>query len=96
MVATHASKEVVWLQRLCSSMGLVQRDTSTYYDIQNAIFFAKNHTHHSKTKHIDVRYQFVRDMVHDRMAFFVKMDTLKNVVDALMNYVGTKKLSWCI
>ena len=23
MVATHASKEEVWLQRLCSSMGLV-------------------------------------------------------------------------
>jgi len=23
MVATHASKETVWLQRLCSSMGLV-------------------------------------------------------------------------
>ena len=23
MVATHASKEAVWLQRLCSSMGLV-------------------------------------------------------------------------
>jgi len=24
MAATHASKKVVWLQRLCSSMGLVQ------------------------------------------------------------------------
>jgi len=24
MVATHVSKEKVWLQRLCSSMGLVQ------------------------------------------------------------------------
>ena len=24
MAATHASKEAVWLQRLCSSMGLVQ------------------------------------------------------------------------
>jgi hypothetical protein len=26
MVATHASKEVVWLQILCSSIGLVQQD----------------------------------------------------------------------
>ena len=25
MVATHARKEVVWLQRMCSSMGLVQQ-----------------------------------------------------------------------
>jgi hypothetical protein len=24
MAATHASKEVVWLQRLCSGIGLVQ------------------------------------------------------------------------
>jgi hypothetical protein len=26
MEATHASKEAVWLQRLCSGIGLVQQD----------------------------------------------------------------------
>ena len=41
MAATHASKEAVWLQRLCSSMGLVQQVIRIDCDSQSAIFLAK-------------------------------------------------------
>ena len=40
IAATHASKEVVWLQRLCSSMGLVQQAIRIDCDSQSAIFLA--------------------------------------------------------
>ena len=53
MAATHASKKVVWFQRLCSSMGLVQGAIRIDCDSQSAIFLAKNPVYHSKTKHID-------------------------------------------
>ena len=66
MVATHASKEAVWLQRLCSSMGLVQQAIMIDCDSQSEILLAKNPAYHSKTKHIDVQYHFVRDMVEDK------------------------------
>jgi phosphoribosyl-AMP cyclohydrolase len=54
MAATHASKEAVWLQRLCSGIGLVQQAVRLDCDSQSAIFLAKNPAYHSKTKHIDV------------------------------------------
>ena len=54
IAATHASKEVVWLQRLCSSMGLVQQAIRIDCDIQSEIFLANNPACHSKAKHIDV------------------------------------------
>ena len=54
MVATHASKEAVWLQRLCSSMGLVQGAIRIDCDNQSEIFLAKNPAYHSKKNHIDV------------------------------------------
>eukprot|EP00253_Pinus_taeda_P036187 PITA_36187 len=63
MEATHASKEAVWLQRLCSSMGLVQENIRIDCDSQSAIFLAKNPTYHSKTKNINVQYHFMRDMI---------------------------------
>jgi len=66
MVATHASKEAVWLQRLCSSMGLVQEAIRIDSDSQSAIFLAKNPAYHSNTKHIDVQYHFVRDIIEDK------------------------------
>jgi len=66
MAATHARKEEVWLQRLCSSMGLVQGDIRKHCDSQSEIFLAKNDAYHSMTKNIDVEYQFVRDMIEDK------------------------------
>jgi len=54
MTATHASKEAVWLQRLCSSMGLVEGAIRINCDSQSEIFLENNLSYHSKTKHIDV------------------------------------------
>jgi len=95
MAATHASKEAVWLQRLCSSMGLVHGSIRIDYDSQSATFLAKNLDYHSNTKHIDVQYHFVRDMIEDKKVFLVKVDTLKNTADALTKSVSSEKFSWC-
>ena len=95
MAATHASKEVVWLQILCSSMGLVQGAIRIDCDSQSAIFFSKNPAYHSKTKHIDVQYHFVRDMIEDKKVLLVKVETLKNTADALTKSVSSQKFSWC-
>ena len=95
MAATHASKEAVWLQRLCSSIGFVQKDLRLDCDSQSAIFLAKNPTYHAKTKHIDVQYHFVRDMVEEKKVLLENVDTVKNVADSLTKFVSTKKFSWC-
>jgi phosphoribosyl-AMP cyclohydrolase len=92
MASTHVSKEAIWLKRLCSGIGLVQQDLRIDCDSQSAIFLAKNPTYHSKTKHIDVQYHFVRDMVEDKKVLLMKVDTLKNVV-SLTKSVSTKKFS---
>eukprot|EP00253_Pinus_taeda_P028794 PITA_28794 len=42
MAATHARKEAVWLQRLCSSMHLVQGAIRIVCDSQSATFMANN------------------------------------------------------
>jgi hypothetical protein len=55
MAATHASKEAVWLQRLCSGIGLVQQTMRLDCDSQSVIFLPKNPSYHSMTKHIDVQ-----------------------------------------
>ena len=95
MAATHASKEAVWLQRLCSGIGLVQEAVRIECDSQSAIFLAKNPAYHSKTKHIDVQYHFVRDMIEEKKVSLMKVDTLKNVVDSLTKSMSTEKFSWC-
>ena len=95
MVATHVIKEEIWLYILCLGIVLLQQSIRIDYDIQSVIFLAKNLTYHSKTKHIDVQYQFVRDMVEEKKVFLMKVDTLENFVDSLKKIVKTKKFSWC-
>ena len=95
MATPHASKKEVWLQRLCSSIGLVQQVVKIDCDSQSGIFLVKNSAYHSKTKHIDIQNHFVRDMVEEKKVFMMKVDTLKNIADSLTKYVSTEKFFWC-
>ena len=95
MAATHASKEEVWLKILCSCNWSVQQVVRIECDSQGAIILVKNPAYHSKTKHIDVQYHFVRDMIEEKKASLMKVDTLKNVADSLTKSVSIEKFSWC-
>ena len=76
-------------------MGLEQGAIRMDYDNQSAILLANNPTYHSKTKHIDVQYHFVRDMIEDKKVFLVKVDTLKDTADALTKSMSSENFSWC-
>jgi len=76
-------------------MGLVQGAIRIDCDSQSAIFLAKNPAYHSKTKHIDIQYHFVRDIIEDKKVLLVKVDTLKNIADALTKSMSYEKFSWC-
>jgi hypothetical protein len=81
--------------KIFSGIGLVQQVVRLYCDSQSAIFLEKNSAYHSKTKHIDVQYHFVRDMVEEKKVLLEKVDTLKNVADSLKESVSTENFSWC-
>ena len=93
MESTHESEEAVWLQRLCSGIGLVQHAVRIDCDSHSAIFLVKNIIYHSKTKHSDVQYHFVRDMVEEKKVLSEKVDTLKNVADSVTKFVSIEKFS---
>jgi hypothetical protein len=88
-------RKSVWLQILCSGIGLVQQAIRIDCDSQSVIFLAKNPTYHSKTNNIDVQYHLLIYMVEENKVLLMKVDTLKNVVDSLTKFVSTEKFSWC-
>lgn len=61
-----ASQEAIWLRRLLADMGeSSEGPTERYEDNQWAISMAKNFVGHARTKHIDIRYHFVRERLQD-------------------------------
>jgi hypothetical protein len=62
MAASQSTKEAIWLRKLLADVGFVQEDATTIMcDNQGCIALAKNPTHHSRTKHIDVQHHFIRE-----------------------------------
>lgn len=61
-----AIQEVVWLKRFFKHLNIANNSKGLMilnYDSQVAITYTKDPKYHSKTKHIDIKYNFVRDIV---------------------------------
>jgi hypothetical protein len=59
-----AAQEAVWLKQLLSDLNHDYDDALTIFeDNQAAMCIAKNPGDHAKTKHIQIKYHFIRDMV---------------------------------
>ena len=65
-------------------------------DNESAIFLAKNPAYHSKTKHIDVQYHFIREMIEKGKFLLEKVNTVENVAYVLIKWVSIEKVAWCI
>jgi hypothetical protein len=66
VAATTAACHAVWLRRLLKDMGHAVKYTTTIFcDNNSAIALSKNHMFHKKSKHIDTRYHFIRELVKE-------------------------------
>jgi len=59
--ASEAVKECLSLRNLIDDLALPRVAPTLYVDSQPAIDIIRDPTHHSRTKHIDVRYKFIRE-----------------------------------
>ena len=66
-----------------------------HIDTQSAIFLAKNSAFHSKSKHIQMRYHFIRYVVEDKLVILEKICGSKNPANMLTKGVTIKKLKLC-
>ena len=64
VAATHAAKEAIWLRRLIFELfPTLKTPTLLYCDNQAALRLATDDNYHARTKHIDIRYHFIRQVV---------------------------------
>jgi hypothetical protein len=66
VATTSTSCQVVWLRRILKDMSHTEKDpTPIFYDNTSAISLSKNHGFHKKSKHIDTRFHFIRELVNN-------------------------------
>ncbi len=87
MAQTQAAKEAIWLTRLLSELdigfGLPTKPILIKADNQGAIALTKDPRFHSRTKHIDIQWHFVRDQVETGAVQFEWVATNEMAADGL-------------
>ena len=96
VAASEASKEALWLAHLVGALDKGQQIPVLYCDSQSVIALAKNPVFHSKTKHIEVRYHFIRDVLTNKRIELVKILIDDNPLDALTKSLATERFAHCI
>ncbi|KAE8707741.1 hypothetical protein F3Y22_tig00110377pilonHSYRG00343 [Hibiscus syriacus] len=64
VAATSCVCHAIWLRNLLKVIGLIQEEpTKVCVDNKSAIALAKNPVFHDRSKHIDIRYHYIRECV---------------------------------
>ena len=92
VVSTEASKEMIWLHRFMEELGKKQENSRLYSESQSTIHLVKNSTYHSMTKHIQLKYHFIRFVLDEELLKLEMIHTSQNPVDMLTKGVTREKL----
>ena len=63
MAVAKATKEALWLTGLVEELGVQQGGVLLQCDSQSVIYLVKNQVYHARTKHIDVRFHRIKELV---------------------------------
>ncbi|KAG8481139.1 hypothetical protein CXB51_025904 [Gossypium anomalum] len=96
MTITEACKEAIWLKGLFSELNEDLQISTVFCDSQSAIFLTKDQMFHERTKHIDVRYHFVRDIIARGDIVVSKISTHENPADMMTKSLPITKFEHCL
>jgi ATP sulfurylase len=89
MALGEVAKEIMWIRMILKELNIaIVTPSIIYVDNQPAIRISENDSDHDRTKHIDVRHYFIRDLIKEGAVKPVWISTHDQLADIL-----TKPLS---
>ena len=92
MALAAATQEGLDLLQLMSDLSVDVKTFELYGDNQGALALAKNPVSHQRSKHIDVRYHFIRSHVNSGLMNLMYVPTQENIADVFTKAVSKTKM----
>ena len=73
--------QLLWMKKLLHDYGIYQDTMYVFYDNTSAINLSKNPVQHLKSKHIEIRYHFIRDLVEEKIVCLEFINTTNQKAD---------------
>jgi hypothetical protein len=91
MSLSDTSCQLVWVRNLFSELGIELAPILLFGDNQGSIFIASNPVQEKRSKHIDLRYHYIRDVVQDGKVELFFVEGTQNLADMFTKNLGRVK-----
>jgi hypothetical protein len=89
IASANTACQGIWLSRLLGGLlGIPTPKVNLLVDNKSAIALSKNPVHHDRSKHIDIRYHFIRDCVDRGEVDIDHVSTAEHLADILTKALG--------
>jgi hypothetical protein len=89
IAASTAACQAVWLSRLLGEViGTEPKKVKLLIDNKSAIALSQNPVHHERSKHIDIRFHFIRECIEEGKVEVDHIQTEKQLADILTKSLG--------
>ncbi|GKA37505.1 putative ribonuclease H-like domain-containing protein [Tanacetum coccineum] len=96
VVAANCCGQVLWIQNQMMDYGFNFMNTRIHIDNESTISVIKNPVAHSRTKHIEIRFHFIRDCYEKRLIEVIKIHTDSNVADLLTKGFDVSRFNFLV
>jgi hypothetical protein len=91
IASSAAVQEAVWLKRFLGHLGIksfLEKPITIHCDSMAAIAYSKDPKDHPKSKHIEMRYHYVRDMIAKKEVILEYIPTTRMLADPLTKAIS--------
>lgn len=83
MALTAAAQEAIWLRNLNDELFDNPEEVQLYCDNKSALELAQNDMYHARTKHINIRFHFIRETIVNKIVRVSYVNTNEQIADIL-------------
>jgi len=94
MAITKVIKEAIWLKAFLGEVASLGDPIMVFCDNQNAVHLTNDQMFYERTKHIDIRYHFVCDMISEGNVLVKKISSETNPADMLTKPLSIAKFKF--
>jgi hypothetical protein len=96
IATTEAIKESIWVKGVLEELRLLDSKPVIYSDSQSCVHLCRNPMFHDRTKHIEIKYHFIRDKVTQGHINIDKVPTEENPADMGTKVITLSKFKHCL
>ncbi|XP_047952717.1 cineole synthase 1, chloroplastic-like [Salvia hispanica] len=92
VAATSSACQGLWLRRVLADFEQEQKQaTGIFCDNRSTVAIAKNQVMHGRTKHIDIKFHFIRDLINEGVISLKFCSSLENLADIFTKSLSSEK-----